>query len=121
MNKIDRIRDASQPQTFPEPQQVISREAAGDIVAHALAQWEAATQEEARRISSILENEFPDQAKPDDFWHSQSSVAFRAFFVWGHNHNFGCGVSRAGAMGPRHVEITTEAMRLGMLPASLQG
>lgn len=121
MNQIDRIRDASQPQTFQEPQQVISREAAGNIVAHALTQWEAATPEEARRISSILENEFPDQAKPDDFWHSQSSIAFRDFFVWGHNHNFGYGVSRAGAMGPRHVEITTEAIRLGMLPASLQG
>ena len=121
MSQIDRVRDASQPQTFPEPQQVIPSEAANDIVTRALAQWEAATPEEARRIASILENEFPDQAKPDDFWHSQSSVAFRDFFVWGHNHNFGCGVSRAGAMGPRHIEITTEAMRLGMLPTSLQG
>lgn len=121
MSQIDRIRDANQPQVFPEPQQVISREVASDIVAHALAKWEAPTLEEARQIASILENEFPDQAKPDDFWHSQSSVAFRDFFVWGHNHDFGCGVSRAGAMGPRHVEITTEAVRLGMLPASLQG
>lgn len=121
MSQIDRIRDANQPQTFPEPQQVISREAAGDIVAQALAKWEAATPEEARRIASILGNEFPDQAKPDDFWHSQSSIAFRDFFVWGHNHNFGHDISRTGAMGPRHVEITTEAMRLGMLPTSLQG
>lgn len=121
MSQIDRIRDASQPQTFPEPQQVISGEAAGDIVAQALAKWEAATPEEAHRIASIMEHEFPDQAKPDDFWHSQSSMAFRDFFVWGHNHNFGCGICRAGAMGSRHGEITTEAMRLGMLPTSLQG
>lgn len=121
MSQIDRIRDADQPQTFPEPRQIISREVAGDIVAQALAKWEAATPEEARRIASILENEFPDQAKPDDFWHSQSSIAFRDFFVWGHNHNFGCGVGRVGAMDSRHVEITTEAIRLGMLPANLQG
>ena len=121
MSQIDRIRDISQPQTFPAPQQAVSREAAGGIVAQALAQWEAATPEEARRIASILENEFPDQAKPEDFWHSQSSIAFRDFFVWGHNHNFGCGVSRDGAMSSRHVEITTEAVRLGMLPISLQG
>ena len=121
MSQVDRIRDADQPQTFPEPQQVISREAAGDTVAEALAKWEAATPEEAHLTARILEDEFPDQAKPDDFWHSQSSIAFRDFFVWGHNHNFGCGVSRTGAMGPRHVEITTEAMRLGMLPTRLQG
>jgi 2-polyprenyl-3-methyl-5-hydroxy-6-metoxy-1,4-benzoquinol methylase len=121
MSQIDRVRDASQPQTFPEPRQAISREIAWDIAAKALAKWESSTAEEARRIASILENEFPDQAKPDDFWHSQSSIAFRDFFVWGHNHNFGHGISRVGAMGSRHVEITTEALRLGMLPASLQG
>lgn len=120
MSQIDRIRDASQPQTFPEPQQVISRETADNIIAQALARWESATPEEARRIALLLENEFPDQAQPDNFWHSQSSIAFRDFFVWGHNHNFGCGISRTGAMGPRHIEITTEAVRLGMLPASLQ-
>lgn len=121
MSQIDRIRDTDQPQTFPEPRQIISREAAGDIVAQALAKGEAATPEEARRIASILESEFSDQAKPDDFWHSQSSVAFRDFFVWGHDHDFGHGITRVGAMGPRHKEITTEALRLGMLPTSLQG
>ena len=121
MSQIDRIRDASQPQIFPEPQQVIPSETASDIITQALATWEASTPDEARRIATILENEFPDQAKPDDFWHSQSSIAFRDFFVWGHNHNFGCGINRVGAMGPRHIEITTEAMRLGMLPSSLQG
>ncbi len=121
MSQIDRIRDVCQPQTFPEPQQVISRVAAGDIVAQALAMWEAKTPEAARRIASTLEREFPDQAEPDGFWHSQSAIAFRDFFVWGHNHDFGFGINRAGAMGPRHVEITTEAVRLGMLPPNLQG
>lgn len=119
--RTDRIRDAGQPQNFPEPRQVMPCKAANDIVAKALAKWDASTPEEAKRIASILESEFPDQAKPDDFWHSQSSLAFRDFFVWGHNHDFGYGVSRAGAMGPRHIEITTEAIRFGMLPANLHG
>lgn len=121
MSKIDRVRDAEQPQNFAEPVQVVSSETAGSIVAQALAKWEAATPEEAHRIASILKTEFPDQASPDDFWHTQSSIAFRDFFVWGHNHNFGFDVSRFGAMGPRHIEITSEALRLGMLPTSLQG
>lgn len=121
MRHTDRIRDANQPQTFPKPKQVISNDAASNIIGQALARWESTIPEEAHRIASILENEFPDQARPDDFWHTQSSIAFRDFFVWGHNHNFGCGVSRTGAMGPRHVEITTEAVRLGMLPTNLQG
>jgi 2-polyprenyl-3-methyl-5-hydroxy-6-metoxy-1,4-benzoquinol methylase len=121
VTQIDRARDAGQPRTFPAPQAVMSREAADNIVIAALARWQAATLEDARRIAAILEQEFPDQARPDDFWHSESSAAFRDFFVWGHNHDFGHGVTRAGAMGPRHMEITAEALRLGMLPISLSG
>lgn len=121
MSQIDRVRDASQPQTFPEPQQAMSHEAASELVAKALAKWMTTTLEDACRMDSILAKEFPDQAQPDDFWHSQSSIAFRDFFVWGHNHDFGCGVTRAGAMGSRHIEVTSEALRLGMLPVSLQG
>jgi 2-polyprenyl-3-methyl-5-hydroxy-6-metoxy-1,4-benzoquinol methylase len=121
VTQIDRVRDADQPQTFAVPQPVMSRETADKIVAEALAKWQATTQEEARRMATVLEREFPDQAHPDNFWHSESSVAFRDFFVWGHNHDFGHGITRAGAMGPRHTEITSEALRLGMLPASLKG
>lgn len=120
MTQIDRVRDIDQPQTFPVPQAVMSRENADNIVAEALATWQATTQQDARRIANVLEQEFPDQARPNDFWHSESSVAFRDFFVWGHNHDFGHGITRAGAMGPRHTEITSEAVRLGMLPASLK-
>jgi 2-polyprenyl-3-methyl-5-hydroxy-6-metoxy-1,4-benzoquinol methylase len=121
VTQIDRVRDADQPQTFAVPQPVMSREAADRIVAEALAKWQATTQEDARRMATVLGQEFPDQAHPDNFWHSESSVAFRDFFVWGHNHDFGHGITRAGAMGPRHTEITSEALRLGMLPASLKG
>lgn len=118
--QTDRVRDPDQPQMFPVSQAVMSRAAADNIVVEALAKWRATTQEDARRIAAILEQEFPDQAHPDDFWHSESSVAFRDFFVWGHNHDFGHGITRAGAMGPRHTEITAEALRLGMLPTSLK-
>ncbi len=121
MTQINRIRDTDQPRTFPAPQPVMARQAADNLVDEALARWRAATPEEARLIAAILEREFPDQARPDDFWHSESSAAFRDFFVWGHNHDFGHGIIRAGAMGPRHTEITAEALHLGMLPASLKG
>ena len=121
MTQIDRVRNADAPQTFPVPQPVMNQEAANNLVAEALAKWQAATQEESHRIAAILEQEFPDQARPDDFWHSESSGAFRDFFVWGHNHDFGHGITRAGAMGPRHLEITAEALRLGMLAPNLKG
>lgn len=121
MNQLARIRDENDTQTFPEPDPVMSRVAADGIVAAALDAWKATTQDEAGRVALALEKEFPDQARPDDFWHSESSGAFRDFFVWGHNHDFGCGVTRTGAMGPRHREITAEALHLGMLPADLKG
>ena len=121
MTQIDRVRDVDAPQTFSVPQPMMNREATNNIVAEALAKWQAATPEEARRIATILELEFSDQARPDDFWHSESSGAFRDFFVWGHNHDFGHGITRAGAMGSRHMEITAEALRLGMLPSNLKG
>ena len=121
MTHIDRVRDVDAPQNFPVPQPVMNLEAANNIVAEALAKWQAATKEESHRVATALESEFPDQARPDDFWHSESSGAFRDFFVWGHNHDFGHGITRAGAMGPRHMEITAEALRLGMLPSSLKG
>ena len=120
MTKIDRVRDPGQPQTFPAPTPVMAREAAGKLVGEALGKWQATTREEARGIATVLQQEFPDQTRPEDFWHSESSVAFRDFFVWGHDHDFGHGITRSGAMGPRHTEITAEALRLGMLPASLE-
>jgi len=117
----DRVRDASLPATFPAPQPAMSAEAAAARVAEALARWHAPTADEARRRADLMQREFPDQAAPDAFWDTESSGAFRDFFVWGHDHDFGHGCRRSGAMGARHVEITTEAMRLGMLPANLAG
>ncbi len=120
MAQIDRIRDANNPATFSAPQPVMSRESADKLVAAALARWQAPTKEASRKIAATLKKEFPDQARPDDFWHSESAGAFRDFFVWGHDHDFGHGCTRAGAMGARHIEITSEALRLGMLPTNLK-
>jgi SAM-dependent methyltransferase len=121
MKRGDRVRDASLPGTFPSPQAVMPPEAAASLVGRALAKWQAPDRQSAQAIAAALLKEFPDQARPDDFWHSESSGAFRDFFVWGHDHDFGHGVTRAGAMGARHVEITSQALQLGMLPADLTG
>jgi 2-polyprenyl-3-methyl-5-hydroxy-6-metoxy-1,4-benzoquinol methylase len=121
MKRDDRVRDASLPASFPAPLAKMAPAEAQKRVAAALARWQAATPEKAQEFAAAMQKEFPDQAAPDDFWDTQASGAFRDFFVWGHDHDFGHGQTRAGAMGPRHIEITTEAMHLGMLPASLEG
>jgi 2-polyprenyl-3-methyl-5-hydroxy-6-metoxy-1,4-benzoquinol methylase len=99
----------------------MTRAAADSLVSGILAGWQMKTPEEALRVSEILALEFPDQELPDNFWHAASSAAFRDFFVWGHNHDFGHGITRAGAMSTRHMEITAEALEFGMLPTSLDG
>ena len=121
MSQTDRVRDASQPGKFPVPQPAMPLEAAAGLVARALARWQAPNARAAKDVAATLLKEFPDQARPDDFWHSEAAGAFRDFFVWGHDHDFGHGRRRAGAMGPRHVEITSEALHLGLLPPSLAG
>jgi 2-polyprenyl-3-methyl-5-hydroxy-6-metoxy-1,4-benzoquinol methylase len=121
MTEIDRVRDKDDLLSFPAPEPVMTRASADGIVASIMADWQLKTAEEALQVSSILAQEFPDQAPPDGFWHDASSVAFRDFFVWGHNHDFGHGISRAGAMSTRHMEITAEALELGMLPSRLDG
>ncbi len=120
MPQIDRIREASIPQAFPAPQPVMSREKADGIVSEALAKWQPLSRKTSLKVATTMQQEFPDQAHPEDFWHSEASGAFRDFFVWGHDHDFGNGVTRAGAMGTRHREITAEALSLGMLPSALK-
>lgn len=119
MTEIDRVRDKDAQMNFPAPSQVMTRAAADGIVAASLACWQSKTAADALRISNFLAEEFPDQEPPDGFWHEASSAAFRDFFVWGHDHDFGHGIKRSGAMSTRHSEITAEGMELGMLPSRL--
>jgi len=86
----------------------------------ALASWHLPSEPEALEALRDLEEKFPDDETPEDFWHSASSKQFRDFFTWGHNHDFGHGVSRAGAMEDRHIQITSEAVQMGFLPSSLE-
>ena len=119
MSQTNRIRDLNVAQTFRKPQPLMPMETADQMVAQALARWQAATPEASAKLAATLEREYPDQARPDGFWDSESSGAFRDFFVWGHDQDFGHGHTRAGAMSTRHMEIAAEALHLGMLPASL--
>ena len=112
----------------PEPEfrlreatQVMPIEAATSIVEGALQRWQAATAAAAQRRHEQLLDEFPDTAAPAVYWHSAANSTFKDFFTWGHDHDFGHGVMRPGAMGPRHIEIASEAISQGMLPPDLKG
>lgn len=87
----------------------------------AMARWRGADAATARSIAAILEAEFPDGASPARFWHDVAHRGFTDFFTWGHDHDFGHGFTRPGAMTTRHLEIGAEAMALGFLPQDLSG
>jgi 2-polyprenyl-3-methyl-5-hydroxy-6-metoxy-1,4-benzoquinol methylase len=118
MMSIDRVR---RPFHVTAPDEVIPRATALERVERALAEWQPASASEAARICETLMQAHPDHHAPEDFWHSAAAKAFRDFFVWGHNHDFGHGFTRSGAMGDRHKEITSELISLGMMPGDLKG
>ncbi len=91
------------------------------IVAAALGRWHLPSTEAARKVHDRMQSAFPDQAATKTFWHDAASQGFKQFFTWGHDHDFGHGVSRAGAMKNRHAEIAAETIALGFLPADLRG
>lgn len=115
---LDRAR---RPFHLNTPKVVIPLATALCEVEQAMARWQARSEADARQIFNTLASAHPDQHAPEDFWLSASSKAFRDFFVWGHNHNFGHGYTRTGAMGNRHTEITSELISLGMMPGDLRG
>lgn len=118
MTSIDRVR---RPFEITSPNEVIPLATARIRVEKAMAKWMLRSEAESGRIFSALAADHPDHHAPEDFWHSASSKAFRDFFVWGHNHDFGHGFKRSGAMGDRHLEITSELISLGMMPEDLSG
>ena len=101
-------------------EQNITATAACSIARDALALWELPSKREAMEVLSQLNEKFPDDEKPSEFWHNASSKKFCDFFIWGHNHDFGHGVFRAGAMEDRHIEITAEAIQFDFLPSNLK-
>jgi len=105
---------------YIKTKQVLSSDTSRSIADKALASWQLPSECEALAAQKYLEEKFPDDETPRDYWHGVSSRQFRDFFTWGHNHDFGHGVSRAGAMEYRHIEITSEAIQMGFLPSSLE-
>ncbi len=94
---------------------------ASAVVDQALAKWQMASQDAAEQALHRMQDQFADDEAPADFWHKASDKKFRDFFIWGHNHDFGHGAQRSGAMENRHREITTESLQMGFLPADLSG
>lgn len=106
---------------FAAATEIIPLSNAYQAVLDALKCWEAPDEQTAKYWHDCLQDEFPDTASPNTFWHEKSELAFRDFFSWGHDHDFGFSFARSGAMGKRHVEIASEAISRGMLPVNLRG
>lgn len=103
------------------PTEIIPLSKAREQVESAINSWQSSSEDDAKKLFNFLNETYPDHHAPDDFWVTASSKSFRDFFVWGHNHNFGHGLLRFGAMGDRHLEITSELISLGMMPNDLKG
>jgi len=106
---------------FTVPGDIMDAAAAHKIVLAAANSWRLATARAARGVRRKLADEFPDDELPEAFWHDASSKQFREFFLWGHDHDFGHAMTRKGAMGARHIEITAESVQLGFLASDLRG
>lgn len=107
--------------TFRTADEVVQADQALEIVKTALAQWEATDEGQAKANLDTMEKEFPDQASPTGYWHEETEQDFVDFFTWGHDHNFGFGQKRNGAMSTRHIEIVSECIQYGLLPPELSG
>ena len=114
-------RIKGRPTNFRKSRKVVSAKQATGIVKAALAKWEAPSQDAATKWRDQLARKFPDQYGPISHWDEAAGIPWNEFFTWGHDHNFGHGVTRPGAMATRHIEITTDAIAMGMLPRSLKG
>ncbi len=106
---------------FAEASSRVERDVAESRVRAALESVLPASIGRRQEIHNELLRRFPDESPPTNFWHAASSQAFRDFFVWGHDYDWGAGCSRKGAMGPRHIEIGTESIERGFIPLDLHG
>ena len=106
---------------FVEARRVIDTDKAEALVVDSLAKWHAPSRKDAEHIEAVLAKEFPDDYGFDIYRTSASHHDFRGFFSWGHDHDFGWGVTRKGAMGSRHTEIIAECVSYGFLPPSIAG
>ena len=106
---------------FKDAVELVRESDATAVVESALSKWEAASEEEAIRLKKTMDSEHPDQSSPTGYWHENSEQDFVDFFTWGHDHDFGFGQKRQGAMSTRHIEIVSESIQYGFLDADLSG
>jgi 2-polyprenyl-3-methyl-5-hydroxy-6-metoxy-1,4-benzoquinol methylase len=106
---------------FASAREVLDRAQVAEALERAQASWRAASQTEAERQLQIINTEFPDEYHPDAYWNAAADHGFRDFFSWGHDHDFGHGVRRTGAMSGRHLEIIGECLTHGFFPPDLSG
>ena len=104
--------------SFPASTSLYSYSSCLNRCKQAFDRFQPKTEEDAHRIFQSLGLEFPD--KFANYWHD-SKLDFVDSFTWGHDHDFGFGYSRRGAMGQRHLEIAAESMQYGYLPQDLSG
>lgn len=114
----DRVRVAAE---FAAARPVLDAAGVAAALERCEAPWRAGSQAEAERQRDALAAEFPDQFHPDAYWNTAANHGFRDFFSWGHDHDFGFGVRRTGAMAGRHLEIIGECLSLGFFPPDLKG
>ena len=123
--------DSQDPSTIPASKNKVREDAfipanpvqdydlAEETVKRAIAKPIGFSPERSKEISEILEEEFPDVASSQEYWHENADEGFLDFFTWGHDQDFGNGYSRKGAMATRHEEILSECVQYGYLPEDL--
>ena len=104
---------------FPLSSPIYSYSDCLEICQQSFDKFKPNTDLKAQYILDALAREFPD-AHASTYWHD-SKLDFVDSFTWGHDHDFGFGYVRKGAMGQRHFEIAAEAMQYGYLSKNLSG
>lgn len=117
-SETDRVRENA---AFTEASKILTDAQVADRLAAAVSKWTAGSEEDAVRTRDLLASEYPDEFDPNSYWTTAADHKFRDFFAWGHDHDFGFGIKRSGAMGQRHLEIVGECLQYGLLPADLAG
>lgn len=112
----DRVRESV---VFAEATEVLNESSVAQLTSSALTKWNVATAQDAQRIHDVIAKEFPDEFDPQTYWTAAATHKFRDFFAWGHDHDFGFGFKRSGAMGQRHIEIVSECLKFGLMPSKL--
>lgn len=128
-SRTDPQSDATVPQSknkqledrFVASTPVMGIDVAKQVVLDALATWTPTDEKAARDVHHALEQEFPDGASPQTYWHEAYRQGFTDFFSWGHDQDLGFGYFRQGTMSTRHIEIVSESIEYGYLPKNLDG